>query len=300
MMDLQSFREKEIPSFEKEMLDYIGKDLTKKEQIHEAMSYSLAAGGKRIRPLLLLATIHSLGGNQKKGYAVSAALEFIHTYSLIHDDLPAMDDDDLRRGKPTNHIFYGEDIAILAGDALLTQAFEIIAASDAEPEKKVKLILALAKSAGPDGMILGQMADIQGEEKELSLEELQFIHKNKTGELLKFPIYAACVIAEALPEVEEQLMEYAEHLGLAYQIRDDILDVVGHVEELGKNTGMDEEHNKSTYPGLLTLEGAKAALNQELAAAKDKLKNVEQISKNSDKPVQINLLVEMIDLLVID
>ncbi len=149
-------------------------------------------------------------------------------------------------------------------------------------------------------MILGQMADIQGEEKELSLEELQFIHKNKTGELLKFPIYAACVIAEALPEIEEQLMEYAEHLGLAYQIRDDILDVVGHVEELGKNTGMDEEHNKSTYPGLLTLEGAKAALNQELAAAKDKLKNVEQISKNSDKPVQINLLVEMIDLLVID
>lgn len=299
-MDLNSFKERVIPSFEKEMLEYIGKDLPEKEQLHKAMTYSLAAGGKRIRPLLLLATIQSFGGDIKKGYAVSAALEFIHTYSLIHDDLPAMDDDDLRRGKPTNHIVYGEDIAILAGDALLTQAFEIIAASESSPEKKVKLILALAKSAGPEGMILGQMADIQGEEKELNLEELQFIHKNKTGELLKFPIYAACVIVEAVPEVEEQLMGYAAHLGLAYQIRDDILDVVGNVEELGKNTGMDEEHNKSTYPGLLTLSGAKEALNQELLAAKTNLKNIEQISQSLSKPVQVNLLTEIIDLLVIN
>ena len=245
-MNLKSFKENVIPSFEKEMLDYIGKELTKKEKLHEAMSYSIAAGGKRIRPLLLLATIQSLGGDIKKGYAASAALEFIHTYSLIHDDLPAMDDDDLRRGKPTSHIVYGEDIAILAGDALLTQAFEIIADSDESSEKKVKLISALAKSAGPKGMILGQMADIQGEKKSLNLEELQFIHRNKTGELLKFPIYAACVIADATTEIEEQLMGYAEHIGLAYQIRDDILDVIGDVAEIGKNTGMDEAHNKST------------------------------------------------------
>lgn len=299
-MNLKSFKNNVIPSFEEEMLGYIRKNGTKKEPLHEAMFYSLEAGGKRIRPLLLLATIQSLGGDSKKGYAVSAALEFIHTYSLIHDDLPAMDNDDLRRGKPTSHIVYGEDTAILAGDALLTQAFEIIAASDASPEKKVKLILALAKSAGPEGMILGQMADIQGETKDLSLEELQFIHRNKTGELLKFPIYAACVIADAATEVEEQLMGYAEHIGLAYQIRDDILDVIGNVEEIGKNTGMDAAHNKSTYPGLLTLEGAKKALNQELAAAKLNLMTVEKISRDSARPVQINLLVEIIDLLVID
>ncbi len=298
-MDLKSFKAKVIPSFEKEMLEYIGKDLTKKEKLHEAMSYSLLAGGKRIRPLLLLATIQSLGGNIKKGYAASAALEFIHTYSLIHDDLPAMDNDDLRRGKPTSHIVYGEDIAILAGDALLTQAFEIIADSDESSEKKVKLIGTLAKSAGSKGMILGQMADIQGEKKSLNLEELQFIHRNKTGELLKFPIYAACVIADAMPEIEEQLMGYAEHIGLAYQIRDDILDVIGDVAEIGKNTGMDVAHNKSTYPGLLTLEGAKKALEQELTAAKMNLKTVEQISQDSVNPIQINLLAEMIDLLVI-
>lgn len=299
-MDLSSFKEKVMPSFEKEMLEYIGKDLVKKEKLHEAMSYSLVAGGKRIRPLLLLATIQSLGGNIKNGYAASAALEFIHTYSLIHDDLPAMDNDDLRRGKPTSHIVYGEDIAILAGDALLTQAFEIIAASDTPLEKKVKIILALAKSAGPEGMILGQMADIQGEGKNLNLEELQLIHRNKTGELLKFPIYAACVLADAMPEVEEQLMEYAEHIGLAYQIRDDILDVIGNVEEIGKNTGMDEAHHKSTYPGLLTLEGAKKALDQELAVAKVNLRTIEDISKDSAKPIQTNLLLEIVDLLVID
>lgn len=299
-MDLTSFKANVIPSFEKEMLEYIGKDATKKEKIHEAMTYSLAAGGKRIRPLLLLATIHSLGGNVKSGYAASAALEFIHTYSLIHDDLPAMDDDDLRRGKPTSHIVYGEDIAILAGDALLTQAFEIIAASEASADKKLKLILALAKSAGPEGMILGQMSDIQGEKKVLNLEELQFIHRNKTGELLKFPLYAACVITDATPEVEKQLMGYAEHIGLAYQIRDDILDVIGDVEDLGKNTGMDEAHNKSTYPGLLTLEGAKKALNQELTGAKANLTTVEQLSQDSAKPIQINLLAEIVDLLVID
>lgn len=299
-MDLSSFKEKVMPSFEKEMLEYIGKDLVKKEKLHEAMSYSLAAGGKRIRPLLLLATIQSLGGNIKNGYAASAALEFIHTYSLIHDDLPAMDNDDLRRGKPTSHIVYGEDIAILAGDALLTQAFEIIAASDTPLEKKVKIILALAKSAGPEGMILGQMADIQGEGKNLNLEELQLIHRNKTGELLKFPIYAACVLADAMPEVEEQLMEYAEHIGLAYQIRDDILDVIGNVEEIGKNTGMDEAHHKSTYPGLLTLAGAKKALDQELAVAKVNLRTIEDISKDSAKPIQTNLLLEIVDLLVID
>ncbi|EDP68542.1 geranyltranstransferase [Carnobacterium sp. AT7] len=298
-MNLKSFKENVIPSFEKEMLDYIGKELTKKEKLHEAMSYSIAAGGKRIRPLLLLATIQSLGGDIKKGYAASAALEFIHTYSLIHDDLPAMDDDDLRRGKPTSHIVYGEDIAILAGDALLTQAFEIIADSDESSEKKVKLISALAKSAGPKGMILGQMADIQGEKKSLNLEELQFIHRNKTGELLKFPIYAACVIADTTTEIEEQLMGYAEHIGLAYQIRDDILDVIGDVAEIGKNTGMDEAHNKSTYPGLLTLEGAKKALAKELTAAKTNLNTVEKISQNSVNPIQINLLTEMIDLLVI-
>ncbi|WP_407391449.1 polyprenyl synthetase family protein [Carnobacterium jeotgali] len=298
-MDLKSFKENVIPSFEKEMLDYIGKELTKKEKLHEAMSYSITAGGKRIRPLLLLATIQSLGGDIQKGYAASAALEFIHTYSLIHDDLPAMDDDDLRRGKPTSHIVYGEDIAILSGDALLTQAFEIIADSDESSEKKVKLISALAKSAGPKGMILGQMADIQGEKKSLNLEELQFIHRNKTGELLKFPIYAACVIADATPEIEEQLMGYAEHIGLAYQIRDDILDIIGDVAEIGKNIGMDAAHNKSTYPGLLTTEGAKKALAKELTAAKTNLKMVEQISQNSVNPIQINLLTEMIDLLVI-
>ncbi|NSL50392.1 polyprenyl synthetase family protein [Calidifontibacillus erzurumensis] len=237
--------------------------------LKESMIYSLEAGGKRIRPILLFATINALGMDEKKGLDVACALEMIHTYSLIHDDLPSMDDDDLRRGKPTNHKVYGEAIAILAGDGLLTHSFEVIAESqELADEMKVKIISQLAKAAGPAGMVGGQVADLLGENKTLTVEELEYIHEHKTGKLLRFAVVAGAIIAGASPEQLRCLDLFAKHLGLAFQIKDDILDVEGNVEQIGKPVGSDEGKAKSTYPKLLSLEGAKKMCNEQLELAK--------------------------------
>ncbi|WP_374723467.1 polyprenyl synthetase family protein [Calidifontibacillus erzurumensis] len=237
--------------------------------LKESMIYSLEAGGKRIRPILLFATINALGMDEKKGLDVACALEMIHTYSLIHDDLPSMDDDDLRRGKPTNHKVYGEAIAILAGDGLLTHSFEVIAESqELADEMKVKIISQLAKAAGPAGMVGGQVADLLGENKTLTVEELEYIHEHKTGKLLRFAVVAGAIIAGASPEQLRCLDLFAKHLGLAFQIKDDILDIEGNVEQIGKPVGSDEGKAKSTYPKLLSLEGAKKMCNEQLELAK--------------------------------
>jgi geranylgeranyl diphosphate synthase, type II len=248
------------------------------ETIKRAMAYSLEAGGKRIRPLLLFATLHSFGKKPDIGLPVACAIEMIHTYSLIHDDLPSMDNDDLRRGKPTNHKVFGEAMAILAGDGLLTYAFQVIAeANDARisPMTKIRLIEELAKAAGPEGMVAGQVADIEGEGKQLSLEQLEYIHRHKTGKMLQYSVLAGALLAGAKDEQLRHLDMFASHLGLAFQIRDDILDIEGSEEKIGKRVGSDIENKKVTYPSLLTISGAKEKLSFHIAEAKRYLQKAE-------------------------
>lgn len=243
--------------------------------IKEAMLYSLEAGGKRIRPLLLFATLDAFKVAPEKGVLTACAVEMIHTYSLIHDDLPSMDNDDLRRGRPTNHKVFGDAFAILAGDALLTYSFQLITETDEEDvdaKTKLQLIRELAIAAGAEGMVGGQVADIEGENKALPLEELEFIHHHKTGDLLAFSAVAGAMIAGAKEATIEQFRTFALHLGLAFQIRDDILDIEGNEEKIGKRIGSDANNHKSTYPSLLTMEGAKEALTKEIALAKQSLR----------------------------
>lgn len=257
--------------------------------IKEAMDYSLQAGGKRIRPSLVFATIRSFGQNEMEGLSVACALEMIHTYSLIHDDLPAMDNDDLRRGKPTNHKVFGEAYSILAGDGLLTYSFQVIAQDPKlSNDKKVKLMELLAISAGPEGMVGGQVADMLGENKSLTIDELEYIHKNKTGKLLLYAVKAGAIIADATNEQIDILAQYAENIGLAFQIRDDILDIEGNEETLGKPVGSDVENVKSTYPSLLSLNGAKKRLHFHTEKAKECIKTLNLHS---------NLLEEMASLI---
>jgi geranylgeranyl diphosphate synthase, type II len=252
------------------------------EIIKQAMKYSLEAGGKRIRPLLLLATLKAFGKEVELGLPVACAIEMIHTYSLIHDDLPSMDNDDLRRGKPTNHKVFGEAMAILAGDGLLTYSFQVIAEmnhQDVTSEMKIKLISELAKAAGPEGMVAGQVADMQGEGKQLSLDELEYIHQNKTGRMLQYSIIAGAILAGASEQQIGQLSKFAYHLGLAFQIRDDILDIEGSEEKIGKPVGSDIENKKVTYPSLLTLDGAKEKLAYHIEEAKRYLQEAQIADK---------------------
>ncbi|WP_096201193.1 polyprenyl synthetase family protein [Bacillus sp. FJAT-45350] len=244
------------------------------KSLKDAMLYSIDAGGKRVRPILLLATLSDFTRDESIGMDVACALEMIHTYSLIHDDLPAMDDDDLRRGKPTNHKVYGEAIAILAGDALVTYSFEVVAKTshpDISSEQKVRLIELLAKAAGPEGMVGGQVADMEGEGQKLTVEQLEYIHHHKTGDLLTYSVVAGAILAGATEDEVETLRCFAKELGLVFQIKDDILDVEGDASTIGKPVGSDEGNNKSTYPSLLTMEGAKEKLNSHKNKAKEYL-----------------------------
>ncbi|WP_276310231.1 polyprenyl synthetase family protein [Bacillus salacetis] len=253
-------------------LDELMQRLDAPVTVKEAMDYSLKAGGKRIRPILLLATLQAFRKDPRIGLDAAAALEMIHTYSLIHDDLPSMDDDDLRRGKPTNHKVFGEAAAILAGDGLLTYSFEVLAGTKGIPaEKRLQLISLLAKAAGPEGMVGGQAADMEGENKSLSVEELEYIHRNKTGRLLAYSVMAGAILADAGEQQIRLLKDYAFHIGLAFQIQDDILDVEGSEEKIGKPVGSDINKFKSTYPAILTLEGAKEKLRFHLEKSKEAL-----------------------------
>ena len=223
--------------------------------IYEAMNYSLFAGGKRLRPLLMLEVCAMCGGDEEEVFPFACALEMIHTYSLIHDDLPAMDNDDLRRGMPTNHIKFGEATAILAGDALLNRAFEVVSDYRGKnPENALRAINILATSSGTEGMIGGQVADIEGENKALSLDELRYIHLLKTGAIIRSACVIGAVMSGASCEEIQAVDEFAKNFGIAFQIRDDILDVISTDDELGKPVGSDEKSNKSTYVSLLGLE----------------------------------------------
>ncbi|WP_203332996.1 polyprenyl synthetase family protein [Planococcus beigongshangi] len=259
-MKLNEFRNYYEPLIQQELAEQIAV-LQIPHSLKESMHYSLQAGGKRIRPILLLAVMRELGADHPDALKVAAAVEMVHTYSLIHDDLPSMDNDDLRRGMPTNHKVFGEAVAILAGDALLTYSFGLLSRlKDVSNDDKIQLIDLLSVSAGAEGMVGGQILDIEGEEKNLALEELEQVHRLKTGALLTYSIVAGAILAGAKPDAMVALSKFGEHVGLAFQIQDDILDVTGTSEELGKTAGKDESSEKSTYPGILTLPKAKEKL----------------------------------------
>ena len=254
--------------------------------LREAVLYSIHAGGKRIRPYLLLEVLESLQVPIAIAHAqIAAALEMIHTGSLIHDDLPAMDDDDFRRGRLTNHKKFGEALAILAGDALFLDPYALIAQADLPNEIKVDLIASLSLSSGSMGMVAGQVLDMEGEGKHLNLEELQTIHANKTGKLLAFPFQAAGVIAGLDENLQKQLKTVGELIGLAFQVRDDILDVTASFEEIGKTPQKDLQAEKSTYPALLGLDEAKVFCNRTLDQANEKLDEISQLVDFDKEPI---------------
>lgn len=225
--------------------------------VYEAMKYSVENGGKRIRPVLVLESCKMCGGDISSALDVACALEMIHTYSLIHDDLPCMDDDDMRRGKPSCHVKFGEEYALLAGDALLTYAFEVIAGADIDDTKKVKAISCLSRNAGFSGMVGGQVIDLQSEGKKISYDTLREMHSKKTGALIRCAVTLGCICAGADEATTDALINYADNIGYAFQAVDDILDVVSTEEILGKPIGSDAECEKTTYVTLFGVEKAK-------------------------------------------
>ncbi len=235
-------------------------------KVVEAIYYSICAGGKRVRPILLMAACDAVGGDHNKVLPAACALECVHTYSLIHDDLPAMDDDDLRRGKPTCHKVYGEAIAILAGDGLLTYAFELMTHPDllenCAPSTVIKAINVFSKAAGVDGMVGGQTADILFEGKDVDPDTLAYIHSHKTGALIRASVEMGALLGGGSQEQIERLIEYGMALGLAFQVIDDLLDVVGDQDKIGKPVGSDIKKQKATYPALFGIEETRKRANE--------------------------------------
>ncbi|AEF17221.1 Polyprenyl synthetase [Thermoanaerobacterium xylanolyticum LX-11] len=256
----------------REKIEYINKGLNeflsltdRPEVLFEAMKYSVFAGGKRLRPVLCISACELVGGNKEDALPVACAIEFIHTYSLIHDDLPAMDNDDLRRGKPTNHKVYGEAIAILAGDALLNYGFEVLIQQALNSNKSQNILKAadeIARAAGCRGMIAGQVVDLLSENKEIGEYDLKFMHDHKTGALIKASILAGAIIGGADAATLKKLSSYAEYLGFAFQVKDDILDVQGDEAKLGKDIGSDIANGKSTFVSVLGLQRSVELVNE--------------------------------------
>jgi geranylgeranyl diphosphate synthase, type II len=242
-------------------------------RLYESMRYSLLAGGKRLRPVLCLAACELAGGTTDMAMPTACALEMIHTMSLIHDDLPSMDNDDYRRGLPTNHKVYGEAMAILAGDALLAYAFQVIAETEAVPAQSVlEVVRRLGLAASATGLVGGQVVDIESEGKQISLETLQYIHEHKTGALLEISVVSGALLGGASSEQVELLSSYAHKVGLAFQIIDDVMDITATDEQLGKTAGKDLAQAKATYPSFWGIEASKAKAQQLIAEAKATLK----------------------------
>lgn len=242
-------------------LEKIFHDSQPSEPIIEAMKYSLMAGGKRIRPVLCLASAEAVGGNPQAALPAACALEMVHTYSLIHDDLPAMDNDDLRRGKPTCHVAFDEATAILTGDALLTLAFQVLSSVPVTVENQasgwLRVIQMISTAAGYQGMIRGQMLDMAAEGQHLTVDELKSMHALKTGALIEASLLCGALIAKAQEHQMEILHVYARHIGLAFQVTDDILNVEGNPEEMGKAVGTDQLRGKNTYPAILGIDSSR-------------------------------------------
>jgi len=253
--DLSQFLAARTETVNRALDGFLPSAATRPATIHQAMRYSLFAGGKRMRPALCLAAAQACGGREADALPLACAVECIHTYSLIHDDLPAMDNDDFRRGKPTNHKVFGEGIAVLAGDALLTQAFEIAAQSRGWPRYPHRdLILEIAKASGSLQLVAGQVADLEGEGKKISASELRYIHERKTSALLCCSVRLGGMSANCTPAQLRALTDFGYHVGLAFQVIDDILDVTQTSEQLGKTAGKDTAAHKATYPAIVGLE----------------------------------------------
>ena len=275
MNDFQVYLKEKTDFFETELKKEL-KELSYPETIAKGMEYATLNGGKRLRPFLLFITLELLNQNIEKGIKSAIALEMIHSYSLVHDDLPALDNDDYRRGKLTTHKVFGEAEGILIGDSLLTYAFYVLSQKNLEllsSEQIVNIISKTSEYSGINGMIGGQMIDIQSENKKIDLETLKYIHSHKTGKLIKLPIEIACIIANVEKDKKEVLEEYADLIGLAFQVKDDILDVEGTFEDLGKPVGSDVDLHKATYPSILGMEESKKILNDTVEKAKEIIKN---------------------------
>lgn len=250
---------------------YLPENAPYAEPIGEAMRYSVCGAGKRLRAALVVESVHVCGGAREKGLPLAAAIEMIHAYSLVHDDLPCMDDDDMRRGKPSNHKVYGEGIAVLAGDALLTEAFGLLARlpelAEVSADTTVRIIAEVAKAAGVGGMIGGQVADLMAEEKEPDRELLEYIHTHKTGALFTACTRTGALLGGADHESIRRLTEFAKHFGIAFQIVDDLLDILGDPELLGKEVGSDEKQGKLTFPRLYGVKRSEEMAEEHLRAA---------------------------------
>ena len=255
VFDLGEFMECSTSAVNAALNRFLPSEKTRPATIHKAMRYSMFAGGKRMRPALVIAASQACGGRDSDAMPLACAVECIHTYSLIHDDLPAMDNDDFRRGKPTNHRVFGEGIAVLAGDALLTQAFEIAAQAKGWPRYSHRdIILEIAKASGSLQLIAGQVADLEGEGKKTSTAQLKYIHERKTSALLCCSARLGGMSADCSPAQLEALTSFGYHVGLAFQVIDDILDVTQTSEQLGKTAGKDTKAQKATYPSIVGLE----------------------------------------------
>ncbi|MGD0251468.1 MAG: polyprenyl synthetase family protein [Verrucomicrobiota bacterium] len=287
--DLQQFLATRTDAVNRALDQFLPSEKTRPATIHKAMRYSLFAGGKRMRPALCLAAAQACGGREADALPLACAVECIHTYSLIHDDLPAMDNDDFRRGKPTNHKVFGDGIAVLAGDALLTQAFEIAAQAKGWPRYPHRdLILEIAKAAGSLQLVAGQVADLEGEGKKISASELRYIHERKTSALLCCSVRLGGMSANCTSAQLKALTDFGYHVGLAFQVIDDILDVTQTSEQLGKTAGKDTRSQKATYPAIVGLEKSRQIAENLTAKAFAALKTFK------DRAVALEALAEFL------
>lgn len=273
-MEFNSSLKERASYIENILNEYMPKEEGYQKSVIEAMNYSLSAGGKRLRPILTLEACKIVGGNEEDAIPFAVAIEMIHTYSLIHDDLPALDNDDLRRGRPTNHKVYGEAMGILAGDALLNYAFEIMLKGSLgknNPEKYLSAVYEIARHAGIYGMIGGQVVDVESEDKKIGKDKLDYIHNNKTAAMIIGCMRAGAIVGGADQVELESVTNYAKNIGLSFQIVDDILDIVGDEEKLGKKVNSDIENNKSTYPSLLGLEKSRDIATELISDAQNSI-----------------------------
>ncbi|KIH76458.1 farnesyl-diphosphate synthase [Geoalkalibacter ferrihydriticus] len=260
-MDIKTYLKDKAALVDAALDRYLPGADTLPEKLHQSMRYSVMAGGKRVRPILLLASCNAVGGDEAAALPAACALEMIHTYSLIHDDLPAMDDDDFRRGRPTNHKVYGEATAILAGDALLTEAFELLSDPEINREVSAETLLRvshiIARFAGSTGMVGGQVVDMESEGKEIDFPTLEYIHTRKTGALMLASVQCGALLGGADEQAFAALTRYGSAAGLAFQVADDILNVISTSETLGKTAGSDAVRGKATYPALIGLDASR-------------------------------------------
>jgi geranylgeranyl diphosphate synthase, type II len=279
----RAYFERRVRMIDEALAAYFPEDRHQPYNLFRSMRYSLLSGGKRIRPLLAIAAAEAVGGRAETVLPFACAVEMIHTYSLIHDDLPAMDDDRLRRGKPTNHVVFGEALAILAGDALLTEAFRLMSQArkvrGITPKRALMVINILAEAAGAYGMVGGQVADMEGEGQPADLPMVEFIHVRKTGALILAAVRGGGVLAGARPSALRCLSRYGEYLGLAFQVVDDVLDAQGATAETGKEVGGDARKRKATYTSVL---GLTAAKQRALGLGEDALKQIKGFGKRAE------------------